>query len=384
MAKFLDLPAFSDSLHTWTVVPAFFVPVLAAAIPGLEVSLSLMWLLGLHRQAAGAIMLGFLVLVTGAYFAQWAISSQPACACFGVLARYLGEIESAKGVLIRNILLILGVSAGLWSGLPPRARHAPISEARAPARAFTLIETIVVVMLVALLMALLAPNLAQVREGGQATKTLANLRSHAATATAYAGDFKDLAPYATTPNAISIIRCFSRQIAVKANYFDMAYRWHIAMGDGYYNGDPYSKSFASPFNPLNSGGPGGGSLGTDYWYSCTFLASPEFYNEQSALGPPVQLRAVKISEVTFPSKKTIFAEFLRPDRLPRPVPQAGEGQRIPASFGDGHAQWGEVRTKLTHRTGDGNAARWTHGGHFPATPYLLLHTQDGVRGRDIE
>lgn len=235
---------------------------------------------------------------------------------------------------------------------------------------FTLIEVLVVVALVGLLIGLLAPSIGGVRDKARVVNTLANLRSHASIFTAYAGDFRDTMPAATYPTGLSIIRCPSQGIAVKAKYFDMARLWQIALADGYYNGDPSSMSFRSPLNPYSKGV--GRLIETDYWYACSFLASPEFYNETTRALLPQQLRAVRLGEVVFPGAKSLLAEYA----LSWGPPGAAW-----TAYTDGHADESTVVTELTHKSGDG-AQSYDYNGHFPADSYPLLHTENGVRGRD--
>ncbi|MCC6229000.1 MAG: prepilin-type N-terminal cleavage/methylation domain-containing protein [Phycisphaerales bacterium] len=375
LAKFMDLPVFADALRSWTLIPKWGVPLIAIGIPALEIVGSLSWLLGMQRQRAGVFVFGLVGTMTIAYLIQRFLSGPPTCGCVGILANYMSKLETLNWVLGRNVVLLAVIGWSLMSGKSvstepiPSAAHA----GREAARGFTLIETLVVVAIVGLLIALLAPSLSHVRDRARIGVTLSNLRSHASIFTAYAGDYKDVMPAATFPTGISIVRCQSQGIAAKALYFDMSQLWFLAMADGYYSGDPSSTAFLSPLNPYTRGA--GQMLGTSYYYACSFLASPEFYNEKTRTVLPQQLRAARLSEVVFPAAKSLLAEYT-----------AGQDWGPPggawAAFTDGHAEESQMYAELTHRSGDGEDSQFVYNGHFPADSYPLLHTKDGVRGRD--
>lgn len=373
VAKLLDLPAFADALRTWNVIPERAVAPLCISIPVFEVLVGLSWILGMCRERALAGAFCFLMVVTLAYLGQRFLSAPPRCGCAGVVSRYWSEIDSTSVVVIRNTLMLGAFGARMLAGRKPRRSTGVITTMRTPTsecRGFTLIEVLVVVALVGLLIGLLAPSIGGVKDKARVANTLANLRSHASIFTAYSGDFRDTMPAATYPTGLSIIRCPSQGIAVKAKYFDMARLWQIALADGYYNGDPSSMSFRSPLNPYSKGV--GRLIETDYWYACSFLASPEFYNETTRALLPQQLRAVRLGEVVFPGAKSLLAEYA----LSWGPPGAAW-----TAYTDGHADESTVVTELTHKSGDG-AQSYDYNGHFPADSYPLLHTENGVRGRD--
>ncbi|MBL8762109.1 MAG: prepilin-type N-terminal cleavage/methylation domain-containing protein [Phycisphaerae bacterium] len=373
IAKLVDLPAFADALRTWNAIPEWAVAPLCIAVPVFEVLIALSWILGMCRRWAIAIAFCFLMIVTLAYLGQRFLSDPPRCGCAGVVSRYWSEIDSTVVVVTRNALMLIAFGVQLRVArehIRLNRVSATLSTQPSNRRGFTLIEALVVVALVGLLIGLLAPSIGGVRDKARVANTLANLRSHASIFTVYAGDFRDTMPAATYPTGLSIIRCPSQDIAVKAKYFDMARLWQIALADGYYNGDPSSMSFRSPLNPYSKGI--GRLIETDYWYACSFLASPEFYNDTTRALLPQQLRAVHLGEVVFPDSKSVLAEYA----LSWGPPGAAW-----AAFTDGHADESTVVAELTHKSGDG-AKSYDYNGHFPAARYPLLHTENGVRGRD--
>jgi prepilin-type N-terminal cleavage/methylation domain-containing protein len=306
----------------------------------------------------------------------------------GLLGEYYSVIEEGPMVIARNVLLIMMLAVGKnpRSSLGPKALSESVANTSQEtsrqfgAAGFTLIETMLVIALIGILASLVISSLGGVREFAKRASSLSNLRTHAVAATAYAGDFKDLMPYATSPTARwSVLRCPSKNIAIKVQYFEMMNRWNVAVADGYYGGSLSSKIFISPLNRFAPPGGSGVVLGTDYWYSCAFLASPEFYNESSRMNLPGQLRAVKISEIVFPQYKTVFT-----DDTSSIVTQIDEEGSQLVAFADGHAARGSTDEDLFYQGGDGIGSRETHGGHFPGSTYPLLHTRDGVRGRDVK
>jgi len=388
ISKFLDLPAFRNAISSWTLVPSAFTSSLTVGVPALEVSLSLCWIAGMRRREAHVGLVCFVIALTIVFVTHWVMLKKPECGRLGLMSKYFYTLEEGRWVLARNCIIVVGLAAGLLPGVstirfvmfkknPGRIRT------RAGLKAFTLIEVLLVLALIGMLIVLLTPVLSKMRQQSRITVSLSNLRSHAANFTAYSSDFKDVMPYATVPTATSVVRCLSRRIAVTAEYFDMSNLWFIALSDGYYDGNPWSRSFASPLNRfrLNAINP---ILGTEYYYSCAFLASPEFYDPLSRRNPPIQLRAVRASEVLFPSSKTVHAEFLSPEA--RPV--FDNRETTLAGFCDGHATKATANGFFTCRTGDGPASIGQnsprgYGGHFPGMMIPLSHTLQGVRGRDV-
>jgi len=376
LSKFLDLPRFIDTLGSWMIVPPRTIPLIGFLVPCFELALGGLWLSKAARARAEWLAIGFLVVVTSAYCIEWSLAQPPECGCLALLSKYFASIESAKAVLVRNAIMMtaLLMSRTLDRTKVDLGQHRTFNAAST--RGFTLVETILVVMLIAILVSLSLPSLARIRERGRTTVSLSNLAGHSAIATMYANDFKSLMPYATTPRPgeVSVVRCLSRRIAVRGNYFSMTGLWHIALADGYYDGNPWHKSLASPINYYRVG-TDVPMLGSDYLYACSFLASPEYYNDTTHMLPPRQLRAVRIDEVLFPSAKFVFLDY------------ASSGinsmSLIPTGFSDGHAAATTFQDDLMYQGGDSGDPNVfiPYGGHFPGK-LPLPHTVDGVRGRD--
>lgn len=386
LAKLADLPAFQESLQSWTLVPRPIQGIAVLVVPASEVVISTLSLLRLSRKVAplGAILL--LVTVTAAFAVHLLAGSTPACACFGRWAASQRFTEGAAAVLVRNAILIVIIAAGMAlrrSG-PPMPTTALRSAPRART-AFTLLETVLSVMLVAVLIALLAPSLGRVRSAASDTVSLSRLRSHAATFAMYTADAMDAWPYFTDPSATySVVRNPDRGAAYEISYFNAHRYWNVALASAYFDGEHVSEVFTSPHDPgfYATRGP---YVFTTYFYGCAFIARPAFWNESTRTGPR-QWRPTRSHEVTFPSSKALlFSAFPWYSRFSR-----GADDRLEPT--------GATPAALVATT-DGRAGAFAmsqlgpqypgadgpfHGAvHFHAFD-PTLHTIDGVNGRDVD
>jgi prepilin-type N-terminal cleavage/methylation domain-containing protein len=381
ISKFSDIRAFQSSLHTWSAVPTVLHPAIAVIIPSLELILGMTWICGFHvkkvRWLATALVAGF----TAGYALHWLLLKRPECECVSLLASYFSMLEEGRWVIPRNTIVMAFLIAGTDSRQATEsAIESPRQTRISRTSGFTLVEMLLVIALIGILISLALPSLGRLRDLTKRSITLSNLRTHMVAASTYTIDFKDLMPYATSPVArYSVLRCRSKGVAVRARYFDMMNRWNIALADGYYDGNLSSKIFVSPLNRFAQGRVDAVVLGTDYWYSCSFLASPEFFDEASRLFPSTQFRAVRLSEVVFPHYKIVFADNAAPISIGN-----DDYGTLNSAFSDGHVASACSDSDLVHYSGDGLESRVSHGGHFPGSLYPLLHTSQGVRGRDVK
>lgn len=121
-SKSWDVPRFLDALQGWTLLPAASRPVVALAIPTMELALACWWFLS-RSTAALTCGLALVVVFTGAYVAQAASASPPACGCLSLRGRAEALDHSVPAVLARNGLLM----AMLVLSLVTRRRSAPDS-----------------------------------------------------------------------------------------------------------------------------------------------------------------------------------------------------------------------------------------------------------------
>ncbi len=371
--KLADLPGFASAVRAWTWTPRVAVPAVTILVPLVEVGVGAWWFItaGRARWRAGAACLSPIALFSIVYVGQWHGASAPPCGCFGILARRFREIESAKIMLWKNAIMSLVLAADVCLRLrAPRTPTPSGIAGRGPAggaaRGFTLIEVLAVIMVVGVVTALLAPSLGRVRDSGRKVVTLANLRTHAAVFAAYHTDYRDEYPSLTDAGATySIIRCESAGFAVKALYFEASRYWHLALADQYYGGDWASRAKRTGWAPL------GRWPATALNWGCSFVADAAYYNPETRLRPPTQLRTIRASEVVFPSAKALMAAHTPWARFRRVIGSTVDGRASEFMPGD---LLGE------HPTGDGPYYDYTD--HFPAD-IPMMHTQNGVRGRDV-
>jgi len=239
-------------------------------------------------------------------------------------------------------------------------RHTP------PIRGYTLVEVLLVVLLVGILVGLTAPALSRAKFSARRAASLSNLQSHVRVFASYLNDSRDVYPYLTDPSAtFSVLRC--GDLAVPVVYFEAAAFWNIGVADAYYNGDCHSAAFNPPGLP--------GLPGTLYYYSSSFLSAPEFWNPQTRIGP-AQWRAVRAGEVIFPSLKGVLW-----NRAAFPGVSVGTYRTdlAEAAMVDGSALAASPSTFLPgYRNGEGPYP----GTHQSGYGLPVLHTVDGVRGRD--
>lgn len=237
-------------------------------------------------------------------------------------------------------------------------------------RAFTLPELLVVLALVAGLTLLVLPSLGGARYGAREAVSLSNLRQHGVVVLAYQNDWDEVFPYFTDPRATeTIIRFHDGRASRRLRYFDAWFGWSDAIGPEYYGryDDP---TFASPFErPL--------AYGTHYWYSCSLICRPEYWNTRTRLDGRSQWRPTRAHECVHPSQKAVYVDITP---FNYDIEEAFNQLRpIRMGFVDGSAArltWSQAH--YGYPNGDGDIASSVHIG--PSAPGT--HTIDGVRGRD--
>lgn len=247
-------------------------------------------------------------------------------------------------------------------------------------QSFTIVETILVVALLGVMLFLAAPSLGVARDRARTAVNLSNLRQHATVMRAYAGDYSGLFPQLADPVATySVMRCESAGIALAMPYFQQTRYWNIGLADGYYGGAWSARFFQSPWLK-------GRSFTTSYELACTMVADPRYYNYDTRLDLPTQLRGVRSDEVLFPSKKSVLVASESVDVM-RPTAWEYSARRRASSdvgFVDGHAaspRPEQIGAQL--HNGDGPFAIVPYGGHLGVLGLPMTHTVDGVRGRDV-
>lgn len=381
LAKITDIVAFETALRTWSFIPTSSVPLLALLIPLIELALSLMWLLRLRRHIAVAGIAGMIAIFTVAFAWQVATGKMPECGCFGAISSFLKGKDVAEVTLTRNMALLLALVLAAALAVPIRLPRAVVvatsSEGR---RGFTLVELMITIVLIGVLVSMFLPALRGVRDRAREMRSCSNLHSHIGVFAAYAAEYKDYAPYFTDPEATyTVIRCEGFGVPLSIRYFMASNQWNYALADAYYNGAYDNDSFYAPAYPSGLGGNDLRTGPTTYHYGCVFIAEPAFWNPSTRAGPS-QWRATRMSDVLYPGKKSLFASTYPLElQLPNPI------MRVPwlqcqVGMVDGSASSAKLESTVEgYGSGDG---AWT--GFFHQTDYpFMLHTLDGIRGRDL-
>jgi len=248
----------------------------------------------------------------------------------------------------------------------------------------TLIEVLVAVGIVAVLVLLLAGPLAEFRREGRRAVSYSNLRTHAAMFSMYANDHAGVLPSFTKEGFYSSL-IHGGGLATWGSYFDAFRTWHIALADGYYDGNALSESLFPP-NFRASDDPYGWPIYTAYAYPCAFIADPAFWNPYTRTGPE-QWRATRLSEVLFPSAKALIVQtwpFMEREGPTGGSTRPNPYRPLPVALADSAAiNANESLRRLPgYKKGDGYDFANQGAVHYSDSP-PLLHTTDGVRGRDV-
>ncbi len=247
-------------------------------------------------------------------------------------------------------------------------------------RAFTLIELLVTISIIAILIAIALVALKRARANADNVISLSNLRSHGQAFAMYSNDHSGYFPYFTEVGFFSKFISGGGIEKYPTSYFDAFNTWHIVLADDYYTGSVKLESFYPPRFITEDGSMW--PLNTPYQYGCAFIASPQYWNDLTRIGP-VQYVATRQSDVSFPSKK-ILLNAAWP--LLRNVAEARKdilSAMIQVNLCDGSAIALSAAQRLQgYKKGDGHQFRDDGAIHFTDWP-PFLHTVDGVRGRDL-
>jgi prepilin-type N-terminal cleavage/methylation domain-containing protein len=380
LLKFLDLPEFRSSLAGWQLIPAGVAGVLSFLVPSVEVILAGIWFVGGRRGLAVIGTATVLVGFTAAFAAHLVVVGAPDCNCFGVISRFLSQRDQARWTIARNASMLAGLALGSWLTRAERGSQAWTAASatsrglahqppNAPA-GFTIIETLITVALIAVVLSLILPTLAGVRQSARELISISNLRTHGQTMGAYAGDDEDRFPYLTNPEAtLNVFR--HAGVTASVGFFDVHLVWNFALADNYYGGDHRHRSFAAPWHDPSDV--------SNYFLSHTVMTRPEFWAKQTRIGP-VQWTGSRLSETLFPSAKGIFVE--------RDLVEGGAvaARSVPAGArfvcADGSARdWRHEELNLPYFPHFPNS-QWPGSSYMESA--IIMHTVEGVRGRDFE
>lgn len=367
--KLLDLSEFSQALQTWSLLPGGLRPLVTGLVPIAEVGVCIAAFgAGNLRLALGA-GIGLLLLFFAAYGTQAYLAQAPTCGCVGKIREFHDFRLSAPQHLATIGAFLLLLVLGFWSTRCPNATQAQ-SNGISPSRTagFTLIETLLVMVIASVLAALIIPQLSRVRSFADQAVSLSNIRTHVTILSQYASDYRDTTPCFIDPAATyGVIRV--GDFVTTANYFDMTVYWNLPMSELYYQSSPRSPVFARPRHRVE--------YATDYSYSSSFLAHPDFWVAELRTGPD-QWGPVKLTDVSYPDRKGAF--FSRVDWAESTFEYTHQVSGIPLGMTDGSAraiQPSKLLPPYWYGEGNWQGSRYSYG--IP-----VLHTPGGVRGRDIQ
>jgi prepilin-type N-terminal cleavage/methylation domain-containing protein len=265
---------------------------------------------------------------------------------------------------------------GTAAAMPPAPQQGGRGSRSAGPVGFTLVEMLVVILVVAVILAVAIPALGHWRRTGRDSATLSLARQHALNLTAYANEFKEVAPYFTVPlpGEVSPIALHDGT-TIKVFYFGAYYTWSHVLGPRYYRTPGIGPEFVSPWSRDTWRG------AFDYLYPCTFIAHPDYWNYATRTIPPEQLTPTRLGDVAHPSAKAFVVDdaMWQSDR----AMHAGE-RRTAAGCVDGSGVL--LRAGLCapqYRVGDGAAPPFRDYTRHFASYNPLLHTEGGVRARDF-
>lgn len=248
-------------------------------------------------------------------------------------------------------------------------------------RGLSLLEVLVVLAVLVVLLAIAVGVLSSARDHSRRATTLSNLRTHAHSIAAYSGEYSDCFPYFTLPGFASTTLT-SGSMSITVSFFDAHHTWHLALADSYYGGNPFSKVFVSPRYFEHEGGTW--PLYTPYHYACAFIADPRYWSPTTRRGPD-QFTSTQFSQVLYPSAKSLVIESWP---FMHDISESGGRSRsasrgLPVVFTDGAARIISGSGWLNgYEKGDGYEFVSDGAIHYNDMP-PLLHTIDGIRGRDV-
>lgn len=220
------------------------------------------------------------------------------------------------------------------------------------------------------------PTLGFQRTASFDTKSLAFLKSHAATFTTYATDWKDRLPFFTDPSQPTTpVTNPARGFTVNATHFSSHIYWTVALAEPYYEGDHQHESFYYPGGGLSRPGLDGPVEISPYWYGCSFVGAPEYWNARTRVPGISQLRPNSLSDAIFPAAKMLMLEGY-------PALQIFEPRATPAgmNFLDGSSARVPIGSPQPDSLNDGDFPLDMPRHTYPYPP--TMHSTNGIRGRD--
>jgi uncharacterized membrane protein YphA (DoxX/SURF4 family) len=108
--KIPDLHGFGEEIANYRIVPTALVPLLAVALPGIELLAGALLILGLWSRAAAGIISAMLVVFIVALSQALLRGINLQCGCFG------GADEATWFTVIRDVARLVPAALVLWKG----------------------------------------------------------------------------------------------------------------------------------------------------------------------------------------------------------------------------------------------------------------------------
>lgn len=240
---------------------------------------------------------------------------------------------------------------------------------------FTLIELLVCLVIIAALVSMALTSLSGVRSQAQRVKTRSNMAQVAALLHLYADDWRDSwpAPYKPSGGPMTFVSYTGQTVNVPT-YFMISSLWTYSLADGYLGGNLWP-------DVVHDAQYGRGQPRSAFLMSCSLFADHRYWNDSTWTGP-AQWRSTRRYETIYPQSKAMLIS---------PYAFQGSGVGTPGRINafqpvvalatvDGAARhlapWRITPGRIQ---GDGPYPVPIHSMDF----YAGLHTQDGVRGRDL-
>lgn len=386
--KFSALDDFLISLDSWSLVPENLHPVVSVLVPATELSAALFFLLNLSKRNAAYLMSILLIAFSITYASHLITTEIPDCNCMGKILAFNSERDEALFVLIRNGIMLLMVIAGLvlTKTTPNPASPTPHQQdttqgqrATLTRAGFTLIETLATIALIAILVSLLLPSLSSVRDLSKNTRATSDLRQHATIVSLYTDDWDGNLPFFADPFATqTVVR--TSQVTVAFQYFSSHIFWPYPLMDTYYRGVTIGDDvFRSPFLDDTT------VFDTAYYYTCSAIASPAYWDENSRSGM-TQLKPNKLSSVRYPSAKGLMSIdpwlFVWQTNTIVTAENNAQFKTMIADMSGAVHSIPVGKLQETVNTGDGGTTAELGGHRLGAYP-SAMHTRHGILGRDL-
>ena len=99
--KLVDMRSFAEELANFHVLPAGMVPIVAAGIPGIEILIGILLVIGVAARAAAAVSAGLLVVFIAALSQALVRDIDLRCGCFG------GSDVATWGTVARDVVMLV-------------------------------------------------------------------------------------------------------------------------------------------------------------------------------------------------------------------------------------------------------------------------------------